>query len=170
MALELPVFLGDPTPDLTKFLCEKHMLIVPDNREHAVTDAAVLAEGLLQRAPRLHILATGREPPQAQGEGIQRLRPLDTPQATATLSIADALRFPSLQLFVERAVAVMDTFELTDADAPNLAELCRRLDGIPLAIELAAAQVDVPGIAGLVAHLEDQLSILTRAKPAMMER
>jgi predicted ATPase len=62
----------------------------------------------------------------------------------------------------------MDMFELTDADAPNLAELRGRLDGIPIAIELAAARVDVPNIAGLIAHLEDRLSILTRAKPDMM--
>jgi predicted ATPase len=146
------------------------VLIVFDNCEHTVTDAAVLAEALLQRAPRLPILATGRDLLRAQGEGIPRLRPLDTPQATATSIIADALRFPSLRLFVERAVAVMDTFELTDTDVPDLAGLRGRLDGIPLAIELAAARVDVFGIAGLVAHLGDQLSILTRAKPEMMER
>jgi predicted ATPase len=62
------------------------------------------------------------------------------------------------------------TFELTDNDAPDLAERRERLDGIPFAKEFAAARVDVPGIAGLVAHLEDQLSILSRAKPGMMER
>jgi predicted ATPase len=85
----------------------------------------------------------------ADGERVHRLAPVATPPASPDLTAAQALAFPAVQLFVERAAASQDTFELSDEDAPCLAELCRGLDGIALAIEIAAGRVDTFGIAEL---------------------
>ena len=107
------------------------------------------------------LLATSREPLRAEGERVHRLPPLETPARSAGLTAAAALAFPAVQLFVERAAASLGGFELGDEDAPLVADICRRLDGIPLAIELAAARIDAFGVHGLAAHLDDALQLLT---------
>ena len=94
------------------------------------------------------MLATSREPLRIEGERVHRLSPLASPPASAPLTAAEALGFPAVQLFVERAAATLDEFELTDADAPIVADICSKLDGIALAIELAAARVDTFGVCG----------------------
>ena len=97
----------------------------------------------MSTARGVHILATSREPLQVEGEHVFRLEPLEVPPVSEGLDAAEALRFPAVQLFVERMAASHDDFELHDEDAPLVAEICRKLDGIPLAIELAAARVDL---------------------------
>lgn len=92
---------------------------------------------------------------------MHRLPPLACPPPSAGLTAADALRFPAVQLFVEREAAFPGEFELADHDAPLVADICRRLDGLPLAIELAAARVDALGLRGLTMHLDDRLQLLT---------
>jgi len=129
-----------------------------------------LAVDLLRHAPGVHILATSREPLRAEGERVQRLAPLGLPPAAAGLTAAEALSFPAIQLFVERATAVLDGFELSDADAPTVAEICCRLDGIALAIELAAGRVDAFGLRGVAARLDDRFRLLTRGRRTALPR
>jgi predicted ATPase/DNA-binding winged helix-turn-helix (wHTH) protein len=154
----------DPLPALSAFLRDRNILIVLDNCEHVVEAAAVLAESLLKGAARVHVLATSREPLNAEGEWVHRLGSLETPPASGDLTAAEALTFPAIQLFVQRAMAASDSFALTDGDAPTLRDLCRQLDGMPLAIELAAARVDTLGVQGLAARLDSSLQLLTRGR------
>jgi predicted ATPase/DNA-binding winged helix-turn-helix (wHTH) protein len=160
----------NPLCELTSYLKDKHMLIVLDNCEHVIDAAAVLAEKILRSAPAVQVLATSREPLRAEGEWVERLTPLETPDTPATLTANAALSFPAVQLFVERAMASLDTFELDDENAPVVAEICCRLDGNPLAIELAAARVDLFGIRMLAARLDRRLQILTRGRRTALAR
>lgn len=135
--------------------------------------AAALAEALFKHAPGCHILATSREPLRAVGERVQRLPALTSPpapSATQRLTAAEALTFPAVQLFVERVAENQDGFELTDAEAPVVADICRRLDGIALAIELAASRVDAFGIRGLASHLDERFRVLTRGRRTALAR
>jgi predicted ATPase len=107
----------------------------------------------------------------ADGERVHRLAPLATPPASPDLTAAQALAFPAVQLFVERAAASQDTFELSDEeDAPAVAELCRGLDGIALAIEIAAGRVDTFGIAELASGLDNRLRLLIRGRRTSLSR
>jgi predicted ATPase len=112
----------------------------------------------------VRILATSREALRAEGEWVHRLGPLSIPPSSAGLGTAEAMTFSAIRLFVERALASLDNFALDDADAPVVADLCRRLDGIPLAIELAVARIDLFGPRGLAARLGDSLQLLTRGR------
>jgi predicted ATPase/DNA-binding winged helix-turn-helix (wHTH) protein len=157
-------------PNLVAALRNKRMLLVLDNCAHVVDAAAALVSAVLECGSRLHILATSREPLRTRGEHLFRLAPLDVPPPTPRLAAAEALRFPSVQLFVDQAAASLDGFQFGDDDAPNVACICRKLDGIPLAIELAAARVGVLGISGLAAQLDDRLRILTGGRRTALPR
>ena len=137
------------------------MLLVLDNCEHVIEAAAALAVEVLNAAPGVQILATSREPLRVENEQVHRLPPLESPPTSAGLTAAAALGFPAVQLFVERAAAILGEFELHDEDAPIVADICRKLDGVPLAIEFAAARIDAFGVRGLAAHLDDRLQLLT---------
>lgn len=150
----------DPIHDLLAHVKNKHLLIVLDNCEHVVEIAAELAEQILKSAPMVRIVATSREPLNAEGEMILRLSPLPAPPVGEMLTAAEALTFPSVQLFAERAAASLDNYHLTDADAPIVADICRRLDGLPLAIQLAASRIDVFGVSGLFRLLDDKFKLM----------
>ena len=137
---------------------------------HVVDAAAALVSAILRGGPQLRILATSREPLHTEGEHLCRLAPLETPPPSRRIGASEALRYPSVQLFVEQAAASLDGFQLTDGDAPLVAELCRKLDGIPLAIELAAARVSVLGVGGLAAQLDDRLRLLTGGRRTALPR
>ena len=169
-ALGVAVRSDNAIPGILAFLGDKTMLIVIDNCEHVVDAAASLAESLFDGAPTVHILATSREPLRVEGERVVRLTSLAVPEASAGLTAAEALTFPAIQLFVERAAATLDTFVLTDADAPIVADICRRLDGIALAIEFAAGRVDAFGVAGLAEVLNDRFSVLTSGRRTALPR
>jgi predicted ATPase/DNA-binding winged helix-turn-helix (wHTH) protein len=154
----------NPLISLLAFLRDKRMLIVLDSCEHLVEAAAAMVEALLKGAPGVQILATSREPLGVEGEWVERLAPLGIPDSPADLSAAQALAFPAIQLFAERAAAGIEGFELSDEDVPAAVEICQKLDGIPLAIELAAARVELFGIPGLAARLKDRLAVLTRGR------
>src|SRR5206468_12577874 len=126
----------------------KRMLLIFDSCEHVLDALAPLAESIVREATELHILATSRESFRTEGERVHRLFPLDCPPQRAGLSAADVLAYPAAQLFVERIAESLSEFELSEEDAPLVAEICRRLDGIALAIELAAGRVNAYGIAG----------------------
>ncbi|MHC8293270.1 ATP-binding protein [Pseudomonas sp. LB3P58] len=160
--LELSLHDAEPMSGLAAFLRDRQMLLVIDNCEHLVDAIALLSESILRAAPEVHILATSRESLRAEGECVQRLESLDCPPPIAVPDRAQALTFSALQLFVERAMASHDSFELTDDELPLAIEICRRLDGIPLAIELAAAQVSGFGLSGLLTQLQGSFRLLTQ--------
>ncbi|MGF6229645.1 putative ATPase/DNA-binding winged helix-turn-helix (wHTH) protein [Inquilinus ginsengisoli] len=160
----------DVTAALIAFLRDKQMLIVLDSCEHVIDEAAFLAEQIINAAPGVHVLATSREPLRARGERLQRLSPLETPADPSSLTAAEALAFPAIQLFVERAAESLEGFELKDADALVVAEICRTLDGIALAIELAATRVDAFGLRELSTLLEDRFRLLRHGRRTAMPR
>lgn len=160
--LELSLHDAEPMNGLAAFLRDRQMLLVIDNCEHLVDAIALLSESILRAAPAVHILATSRESLRAEGEFVQRLESLDCPPPIAVLDRTQALTFSALQLFVERAMASHDSFELTDDELPLAIEICRRLDGIPLAIELAAAQVGSLGLGGLLTQLQGSFRLLAQ--------
>jgi predicted ATPase/DNA-binding winged helix-turn-helix (wHTH) protein len=162
--LGIPSRSENPLLGLLAFLRDKRMLIVLDSCEHLVEAAAAMVEALLKGAPGVRVLATSREPLGVEGESVERLAPLGIPESPADLSAAQALAFPAIQLFAERAAAGIDGFEFSDEDVPAAVEICQKLDGIPLAIELAAARVGLFGIPGLAARLNDRLAVLTRGR------
>ena len=144
-----------PALQLHAFLETKHLLLVLDNLEHLVDSAAML-DDLLRRCPWLSMLVTSRQPLRVRGERQMPVLPLSLPvaiQPTARLTASDALRYPAVALFAERAQAVQPDFAVTDDNAAAVAELCRRLDGLPLAIELVAARVKLMPPAELLSHL-----------------
>jgi predicted ATPase/DNA-binding winged helix-turn-helix (wHTH) protein len=161
-AVGAPHGSGDPLTQVTQLLRKKQMLLVLDNCEHVVGSAAALAESLLRAAPGLHILATSREPLRTQSEWLLHLGPLALPGSESPLTAEQALDFPAIQLFVERALASRDDFELTDANVGLVVDICRELDGLPLAIELAAARASLFGIHEIRSRVHDPLSLLTQ--------
>jgi predicted ATPase/DNA-binding winged helix-turn-helix (wHTH) protein len=168
--LSLPATQEARVAQIHGYLSDKHMLLVFDNCEHLVDAAATLAEGILKAAPNVRVLVTSREPLGAQGEWISRLPSLKVPAAGAALSAAAALEHSAVQLFVERAAASADAFELSDLDAPIVAEICRRLDGNPLAIELAASRAAVFGVRDLAGRLDAQFSLLMKGRRTALPR
>jgi predicted ATPase/DNA-binding winged helix-turn-helix (wHTH) protein len=157
-------------PGLIAAVRNKRMLLVLDNCEHVIASAATLAAQVLSGATRMHILATCREPLRAEGEHIYRLPSLASPPSSARLTATEVLAFPAVQLFIERAAASLGKFELSDADAPFVADICAKLDGVPLAIEFAAARVAVFGIPGLSSRLDDRLRLLTSGRRTALPR
>src|SRR5262249_43504171 len=127
--------------NLTAHLESKSALLILDNCEHVVAEVARMAETLVHRCPHVSILATRREPLGVAGECVLRVPSLGAPERDAALTAEQALGYPAVRLFVERASAVIDGFALTDANAPAIGSVCRRLDGIPMAIELAAPRL-----------------------------
>ncbi|MCC7371963.1 MAG: XRE family transcriptional regulator [Chloroflexi bacterium] len=148
-------------------LRRKRLLLLLDNCEHLIDACATLAERLLTACPSLVMLATSREPLRVAGERRWRVEPLQTPERSAPPDVlAD---YPSVRLFVERARAAEPGFALTPENAVAVTSICRRLDGIPLAIELAAARVGVLAVEQLDARLDDCFRLLVggaRAGPA----
>lgn len=149
----------DAVPNLIAFLRDRNMLLVLDNCEHVVTAAATLAEQILRAAPQVNVLATSREPLDADGEVVQRLAPLALLPRGSKPTSAAALAFSSVQLFVDRVSANVDGFKMTDEHAPEISEICATLDGLPLAIELAASRVEAFGVRGLAALLGDRFKL-----------
>lgn len=152
---------------LCKSLREREMLLVLDSCEHVIDAAAACAGQILAEAAGVKLLVTSREPLQLSGERVRRLPGLGTPPSPEHLSAEEALTFPAVQLFVDRATDRLESFRLVDADAPAVAEICRKLDGIALAIELAATRIDAFGVAGLLKQLDDRFRVLVgrRAGP-----
>ncbi len=158
--LGVPMHTDGALESLQAFLQDKRVLLVLDNCEHVVTAAANLAECLFLRAPRVHLLTTSREALRVEGEHAHRLSSLETPTEVLGLNADTIQTFPAVQVFLERASASGWSGELTDEDVPIVAETCRRLDGVALAIELAASFVGQCGLRGMSAVLDDRLRLL----------
>jgi predicted ATPase len=118
----------------------------------------------------VHILVTSREPLRAREERVHRLLPLGTPAWSEGLKAVDALKHPAIELFVERATASLENFELNDSDAPIVSDICRKLDGIALAIELAAGRVDALGVRGVADHLDSRFRLLKGGRRTALSR
>jgi predicted ATPase/DNA-binding winged helix-turn-helix (wHTH) protein len=168
--LGLATFGDRPVSTLVAYLQNKSLLIVLDNCEHALDAVAALAESLLRGAPGIHVLATSRQPLRGEGEFVYHITALAVPPPEGRLSISEALGFSAVELFSERAAASLDSFELTGDNVATVVEICRRLDGIPLAIELAAARVDLFGVEGLATRLNDCFSVLTKGRRTALPR
>ncbi|MGJ5176466.1 ATP-binding protein [Bradyrhizobium oligotrophicum] len=169
-ALGLTVNSEDPIPGLLTFLRGRQMLLVFDSCEHLLDELAPLTERLVREAPNLHVMATSRESFRSEGERVYRLFPLDCPPQEDGLSVAEILAYPASQLFVERIAESLSEFELSQDEAPLVAEICRRLDGIALAIELAAGRVNAYGIAGTAKLLDSRFSLLWRGRRTAIPR
>ena len=146
---------------LAEYLGPRRSLMVLDNCEHLVYGCAALADSLLRRCPYLKILATSREPLRVAGEVMWMVPNLSLPDPQRRPTAEQLAGYESLRLFVERAKEANTNFALTDRNAPVVAGLCRRLDGIPLAIELAAARVRALTVEQISERLEDPLRLLT---------
>ncbi|HET7270146.1 MAG TPA: tetratricopeptide repeat protein, partial [Rubrobacter sp.] len=152
---------GQPLVDtLADHLRGKKLLLILDNCEHLVNAAATLADTLLRRCPDLRILATSREPLEIPGEVSWRVPSLPVPGMDLPRP-EDLPRYEAVRLFVERARSRLPPFELTQANAVAVAEVCRKLDGIPLAIELATARLPLLAVEQVVERLNDSLEILS---------
>jgi predicted ATPase/DNA-binding XRE family transcriptional regulator len=154
------------------YLKNKTLLLILDNCEHVITEAARVADALLAGCARLRILATSREPLRAAGERTYRLPSLSvpSPEASRQLSATEAHSYDAIALFIDRAGAVDHSLELSDENAPTIAEICRRLDGIPLAIELAAARVRVLSVPDLAQRLDERFELLTGGSRGVLPR
>jgi len=158
--LGLSMTASDATPGLIGYLQDKRVLLILDNCEHLMEAAAALTERIFASAGQVHILATSREALRVEGEHVYRLEPLAFPSEGAGLTALEVLTFPAVQLFVERATASGARLDLNDADAEIVGNICRRLDGVALAIELAAGRVGTYGLHQTAALLEERLSLL----------
>lgn len=141
-------------------LSDRRLLLVLDNCEQVADTAAALAEAILREAPHVKIIATSREPLRADGEIVFRLDGLTCPPHDTDIGAEDALAFPAVRLFADRASAAYREFVLTDALAPTVSRICRRLDGIALALQLAANRVPSFGVQGVEARLDDRFRLL----------
>jgi predicted ATPase/DNA-binding winged helix-turn-helix (wHTH) protein len=158
-ALGLSVQTNNVVPALVNRLLERPTLVILDCCEHLIDGASAVAEELICRVPTLHLLATSREAMRVEGEHVYELRALGYPPEDGRLSAKDVMQYPAVQLLVDRVRAVRGDFQLVDADAPIAATICRRLDGIPLAIELAAGRVDIFGLGKTASLLDEWLNL-----------
>jgi predicted ATPase/DNA-binding winged helix-turn-helix (wHTH) protein len=168
--LGLAVHMNDPIPNLIAFLYQKRILLVLDSCEHVIESAAALTEQLYIAAPETYILTTSRELLRVEGEHVHKLAPLAVPDEKSALSAAEALGFPAVQLFMERAAAGGNHIDLTDAEAHLVAGICRKLDGIALALELAAGRVAAYGIRGTAELLELRFKLLWQGRRTALPR
>jgi predicted ATPase/DNA-binding SARP family transcriptional activator/DNA-binding CsgD family transcriptional regulator len=161
-ALGVPEQAGRPLEDiLTDHLRTRDLLLLLDNCEHLVDGAARLTDILLSACPNLKVLATSREPLGVPGEAVWTVPPLSLPEAGGAPTIESLMRCEAVRLFVDRARSRLPAFELTEENAGSTARVCRKLDGIPLAIELACARMGALAVEQLARRLEDSLGLLT---------
>ncbi len=169
----LGIHLGGATTaieTLEAALKSKHLLLIIDNCEHVIAEAARVTERLIRSCPRVSILASSRERLAIAGESVLRVPSLPAPDGAAAATGASARKFAAVQLFVERASTLGHGFALTDGNAATVASICRRLDGIPLAIELAVPRLKVLSLPQLEAGLDERFRLLTGASRTAVPR
>jgi predicted ATPase/DNA-binding winged helix-turn-helix (wHTH) protein len=159
-AVGLDSQLVDPKEGLLNFLRPRRVLIILDSCEHLIEEVAEIADHIFQNTPDVYILATSREALHVPGERVLRLRPLHCPPEQPGLTASEVLAYPAARLFAERVSARRSDFSLRDDEAPMVAEICRKLDGIALAIELAAGRAAVFGVRDTAAGLGSRLDLL----------
>ena len=155
---------------LCDYLREKKTLLILDNCEHLVNACAQMADKLLRLAPNIRILASSREALGIAGEVTYRVPSLGLPDMEHLPSIESLSQFEAVKLFIDRAAAAVSTFSVTNDNAPALAQICYRLDGIPLALELAAARVRMLSVDQISSRLDDRFRLLTGGARAALPR
>jgi predicted ATPase/serine/threonine protein kinase len=146
---------------LEDFLCSKRLLLVFDNCEHVIDACAQLATEILRTCPTVRVLATSQETLGVLGEAVYRLPSMTLPGRGTTANVDAARRFEAVRLFVERARLADPVFEIDETNVRHVVELCRKLDGIPLAIELAASRVRVLTLSEIIDRLSDRFRLLS---------
>jgi predicted ATPase/DNA-binding winged helix-turn-helix (wHTH) protein len=155
---------------LASALKNKTLLLIVDNCEHVMAEAARVAEALMRTCPRLSILASSRERLAIAGESVVRVPSLPAPEASGALTAERAGEYAAVRLFVERASALGCGFALTDANAATVGSICQRLDGIPLAIELAVPRLRVLSLEQLARGLDERFRLLTAGSRTALPR
>jgi predicted ATPase/DNA-binding CsgD family transcriptional regulator len=160
----------EPRALLLSYLQDKQLLLVVDNCEHLLGAAALLVTDVLKAASGVRVIATSREPLSVPGEHVLPIPPLELPRAQADESLDQLRQNESVALFTERASAASGAFELTDTNRAAVVDLCRRLDGLPLAIELAAVRTRVLSVEQILERLADRFGLLTGGSRAALPR
>jgi predicted ATPase/DNA-binding winged helix-turn-helix (wHTH) protein len=169
MTLGLPA-RSNKSSEIAAFLSRQRALLVLDNCEHVLTEIADLGDELRDASPNIRILTTSREPLQRHGEHVYQLEPLALPPSAKSLAATDALTFSAIELFVDRASSVVHSFDVSNKNVQAVVEICRRLDGIPLAIEFAAGQVEMFGLGEVARGLDRALETLSGTKRTAVKR
>jgi predicted ATPase/DNA-binding CsgD family transcriptional regulator len=160
----------EPRALLLSYLRDRELLLVVDNCEHLLGAAARLVTEVIRAAPGVRVVTTSREPLSVPGEHVVPVPPLELPPAHAAEPLAQLRQNEAVVLFTERAAAASGKFELTAANRAAVADLCRRLDGLPLAIELAAVRTRVLAVEQILDRLSDRFGLLTGGGPAALPR
>ncbi|MEX3969607.1 ATP-binding protein [Paraburkholderia caribensis] len=169
-ALDITVVGNSPLDAVVASLRRTRMLLLIDSCEHVIGGVTRAVEAIHRAADGVTILATSREPLRAHDEWVYRLQPLQFPDPGQALVSEDALQFPSVRLFVERAKSMTRDFILTSDNVNEVGAICRALDGLPLSIELAAARLEIFGTKELLAGIDKRLSLLTRGRRTALPR
>jgi predicted ATPase/DNA-binding winged helix-turn-helix (wHTH) protein len=158
-AFGLPVQSGDPIPGLVGRLRGRPVLLILDGSEHLIAEAAALSERLFAELPQLHLLVTSREVLRVGDENVYRLSPLETPPDSSSLTAAELLDFPAVKLFLHRATTSGGQINLADQDVRIAGNICRKLGGNALAIELAAGRVETYGLQEIARLLDSEFAL-----------
>jgi non-specific serine/threonine protein kinase len=161
---------GDALKALIDSLSSRHLLLVLDNCEHLLDEVAALSAALLRSCPDLQILATSREPLRVVGEAVLPVPPMAAPEPDRSGGVAGLSRYDAVALFTERAAAAVPDFALTEENYRAVAALCHRLDGLPLAIELAAGRLRSLSPAQILSKLDDRYALLTGGERGRPDR
>src|SRR5215813_12089138 len=159
-----------PVDTLLEYLADKRLLLVLDNCEHVLDACAVLAAKLLSEAEALRILATSRQLLNVEGEQVLEVPPLSVPDSDRLSAGGSLIEYEAVRLFAERAAAVVRDFAVTAGNSAVVARLCQGLDGIPLAIELAAVRLRVLSAEQILGRLDDRYRLLTGGSRTALER
>jgi predicted ATPase/class 3 adenylate cyclase len=155
---------------LREYLCERTLLLVLDNCEHLVQTCAQFTDDLLHTCPRLKVMASSREALGIAGEVTFQVPSLSLPRSGSPMDVEELLKYEAVRLFVERATAVNTHFVLSAQNAAPVAQICRRLDGVPLAIELASARVKIFSPEQIASRLDDRFRLLTGGSRTALPR
>jgi len=155
---------------LKEYLCERSLLLVMDNCEHLVESCAQFADDLLHACPRLKVMASSREALGIAGEVAYQVPSLSLPRSGSASDVEELLKYEAVRLFVERAATVNTHFVLGSQNAAAVAQICRRLDGVPLAIELASARVKIFSPEQIASRLDDRFRLLTGGSRTALPR
>ena len=161
---------ASPLASLIAYLADKRLLLLFDNCEHVIEQAAKLAEAILLGARQVSVLATSRETLRTNGEWVHWLAPMGVPSDDTVLTATEAMSFTAIRFFVDCAALSLEGFSLNDAEVPLAVAICRGLDGLPLAIELVAARIDLFGLKGLASVLEDPFLLLSEGRRGAFPR
>ncbi len=169
-AVGVAIKTEDPVPDLLALIAGRRVLIVLDSCEHIIDAAGEIAERIFLGTPLAHLVVTSREALRVEGEFVYLLQPLAAPLDDPDLSAAEAMAAPAVRLCMERAVASGRQSPLRDEEARLVADICRRLDGVPLALELAGGQIATYGVRGAAELLDSQLQLSWRGRRSALPR